>query len=120
MGRDRHDPAVGRRQVGLLSGSTEHRRGLPQDAGHTAQGDQRCYIVGRPRARDTEEPGVRGGQEGPHAEERRVAQGVVFGPLLPGGNTAISFRGVMIPALDPDPDFQLFGEKVNRNTSHLF
>ena len=46
--------------------------------------------MGRPRARDTEELGVRGGQEGPDAEERRVAQRVVFGPFLPRGDPAIS------------------------------
>ena len=95
MERDRHDPAVGRRQTGLVSGSLEHRRGKPPDAGHKA-GDARGGgalrdIVGLPRPRNTEELGVRGGQEGPHAEEPKVAQRFVFGPLLPGGHPAISF-----------------------------
>ena len=52
--------------------------------------------MGRPRARGTEELGVRGGQEGPHAEERLPAQGIVFGPFLPGGHPAISFTLIML------------------------
>ena len=58
-----------KRQTGLVPGSPEHRRRMQPYVGHETRLEDSSGIVGLPRPRDTQEPRVGGGQEGPRAEK---------------------------------------------------